>query len=525
MKTMKKLASVLLALVMVMALAAPAFATPSPAPTTGTITIKNASMGETYKIVKLFGAKVNAPTTVDGKQTSSGITYTGEIPEELQDYFQKNTEKDTIEAISVTVDETTGERTVTVVDELTSAAQAALKDWALKQTIPEKDIKTADGTGIVTFANVEFGYYVVLSSVNDGAAIAVTSTQPNAEVIEKNSEDPGFKDGDGKTVKTPNGDNTVSVGETLEYTIRYTTSNWIKVQNSESKEMETQKVYQYVIHDTLPNFLSVDGKVKIHVEVETKNADGTSTWTTISGSEEEADFVNNTITVKWTTDGTVSTDSKYPNGAKLVVTYNAKVTNNALVENADLTNKVTINPNSQNNNPGSEVKVYTAKIEINKIDGTDRRALANAEFILYKNVEKKVTEDGTEKTVTVKNYCVVANDKSITWVEDKAQATKVTTVIEGDKAVATFEGLANGTYYLEETKAPNGYNLLADPVTVELNETNKNYTVTKEIANNTGATLPSTGGIGTTIFYVGGGILIAAAGILLITKKRMGKAD
>ena len=94
-----------------------------------------------------------------------------------------------------------------------------------------------------------------------------------------------------------------------------------------------------------------------------------------------------------------------------------------------------------------------------------------------------------------------------------------------------------GTYYLQEIKAPDGYNTLDKPVKVEItatyddngnittnatpNEQNNHYEVTSTITNNKGTVLPSTGGIGTTIFYVVGGLLMVGAAILLITKKRM----
>ena len=106
-----------------------------------------------------------------------------------------------------------------------------------------------------------------------------------------------------------------------------------------------------------------------------------------------------------------------------------------------------------------------------------------------------------------------------------------------------FAGLGAGTYLLTEEVAPNGYNKLTNPITIVIaaNPTlnGPNWTVTKdgtaltaptgiyalEVENNMGATLPGTGGIGTTIFYIVGGALILGALILLITKKRMHTTD
>ena len=100
------------------------------------------------------------------------------------------------------------------------------------------------------------------------------------------------------------------------------------------------------------------------------------------------------------------------------------------------------------------------------------------------------------------------------------------------------EGLDADTYYLEETKAPGGYNKLAGPVEVEISHTvtdegvHMTHTLKQdttnvekvEIENKSGTELPETGGIGTTIFYVLGSILVIGAVVLLITKKRMNAA-
>ena len=121
-----------------------------------------------------------------------------------------------------------------------------------------------------------------------------------------------------------------------------------------------------------------------------------------------------------------------------------------------------------------------------------------------------------------------AVEAKVEWVSAEADATHVTT---DDNGAAKFDGLKAGTYYLVETKAPTGYNLLNKPVEVTVTkgvESDTTHLLEKvnaaaPVANYTGTVLPSTGGIGTTIFYVVGGLLVAGAGIVLITKKRMKK--
>ena len=121
---------------------------------------------------------------------------------------------------------------------------------------------------------------------------------------------------------------------------------------------------------------------------------------------------------------------------------------------------------------------------------------------------------------------------------EQAEASKIVTVSNAD---STIEGLDEGTYYLEETEAPVGYNKLTEPIEVEItattsvtsgsetvqykNSSETSYTpatdATVKVLNNAGTQLPSTGGIGTTLFYVIGGGLMAVAAVLLVTKKRM----
>ena len=179
-----------------------------------------------------------------------------------------------------------------------------------------------------------------------------------------------------------------------------------------------------------------------------------------------------------------------------------------------------------------------------KFDGTNQtgenpdtsKKLKDAKFVLY----RKVTTDGKEK---VEYYYWNETDKKVDWVDNVNKASVVTT---NDKGAATFNGLAAGTYYLKETKAPDGYNTQKEDAKVEIKAVyntdgtlkadadgcklkqdaeGKHYYQVESIANKAGAVLPSTGGIGTTIFYVLGSILVLGAAVLLIAKKRMNGQD
>ncbi len=145
--------------------------------------------------------------------------------------------------------------------------------------------------------------------------------------------------------------------------------------------------------------------------------------------------------------------------------------------------------------------------------------MENAKFILYKKV---ATEEGGEVTW----YAKITNDMLTGWTTNKDVATTLTSDADGMIYIA---GLDADTYYLEETDAPAGYNKLSDVIEVVIDEdgtVNGNEdTNTIKVLNSSGSILPSTGGIGTTIFYVVGIILMLGAAVLLITKKRMERAE
>ena len=148
--------------------------------------------------------------------------------------------------------------------------------------------------------------------------------------------------------------------------------------------------------------------------------------------------------------------------------------------------------------------------------------MSGAEFLLYNKDKNRVAKFD-------------ANNRFVAWQEDLANGTVLTSPENG---IIALHGLDAGIYKLEETKAPAGYNKLNGDVTVEIMSSqdvdvgNEQFATVRlvngtvavdeiDVENNHGTELPSTGGIGTTIFYVVGGVLVLAAIILLVTKKRM----
>ena len=207
------------------------------------------------------------------------------------------------------------------------------------------------------------------------------------------------------------------------------------------------------------------------------------------------------ITVKFNNDSIKDLEQ----GAEIVVTYKATVTSDALQDDpANNTATISYGNNSQYTSEPSEAEVYNAQFTVTKKDG-DGKALEGAGFVI-KNAEEK--------------YYKLDNGV-VTWVDSEAAADEHVSDAQG--AVAPFTGLANGTYTLVEKTVPAGYNKAADSTfTVKEHDYSvDNLQQKADVENKSGSELPSTGGIGTTMFYIVGSILVIGAAVVLISKRRM----
>lgn len=235
-------------------------------------------------------------------------------------------------------------------------------------------------------------------------------------------------------------------------------------------------------------------------------------------------------------------------GKNIIVEYSAVLNANANIGLDTTTNgnKNTVyleysnNPNAEGtgNTVEDKVVVYTYELDIEKVDGAQTvTKLQGAEFVLKNS-------DGSK-------YAVVTDGKITGWADAKDGATTLKTNADGKIAV---QGLDAGTYKLEETKAPTSYNKLTSDITVVITSTAiadrqawtdstalgitaiavtadavpgtaENGKATITVANNKGTTLPTTGGIGTTIFYIAGSVLVLLAVVLFVAKRRTNKAE
>ena len=203
---------------------------------------------------------------------------------------------------------------------------------------------------------------------------------------------------------------------------------------------------------------------------------------------------------------------------QITLKYSAKITSDALF-NDPATNTATLNSgNSQSPNSSTdEVKVYNAKMTVSKQDG-EKKPLAGAGFVVAQTVAD--TSEGAEEGATKTVYYTLTNNV-LTWVDSIDDADVHTSDSEGN--VPAFTGLGVGKYVLIEKVVPEGYNKADDqPFEVKDGDvTSDNLQLTATVTNNSGAELPSTGGIGTTIFHVLGGALVLGAGVILVAKKRV----
>ena len=489
MKHARKLTSLLLALVMVFALAVTAFATETgTTTTTGTITVANPVEGQTYTAYKVFDVTYDEnghySYTLPAFPTDDNLWYMG-----VRGYATIP-DSGLIKHVVGTPDAETGAESIffTTDENFSPADFAVYLKGRLGHDHPTGHELTKQEDGTVSVSNLPLGYYFVASS--SGALCNLTTTNPTATIHDKT--DMPFK----KEADKTNAD----VGQIVTYTI-----------TGKVPDYNGFTSYTYKVADTMSDGLTFKKDVKVTVG----GTDVTAACTVTYDVNKNANSFTVTVPVK-----------SYTIGAEIKVTYTATVNEKAVAVISENEAKLTYSNNptdseSKTTTPAEIVKVYTSQIVIIKHE-TDKEdvVLPNAEFVLY----KEVTPTGGG-SATKYYYKWNDTDEKVEWVKNKAEATVVKTDMHYGRTY--FFGLANGTYYLVETKAPAGYNRLEEPYKVEVKggTTEAELSVTAKVANSTGTTLPSTGGMGTTIFYVLGFVLVVGAGVLLVTKKRMSQSE
>ncbi len=472
MKRTKRIASVLLALVMALSLITTAFA----AGETGSITIDNAVVGKTYTIYRIFDLNSHNDdyTAINYKVSAKWAAFFQDGAKGL-DY--------------VTIDDQ-GYVTWKVDADKAAFAKDAYA-FAQASSIPN-DGQDKATSSTVKFENLTLGYYLVQSDL--GVLCSLDTTMPDVTIKEKNSQPTVDKQVQENSNGTWGDTNDANIGDTVNF------KTTINVVDGQPKN--------YVLHDKMSNGLTFDAgsvEVKIGDRTLTLGSDYTLIANPKDGCTFEIEFKENVLK---------------PNDV-VIVTYSATLNEKAVIYPEPNTNETKLVYGEGSETTWDETKTFTYQFDLVKTK-TDNTVLNGAEFKLY-----DAKTEGNEIALIDEGNGVYR----VATAAEKAAEGFVSATIKAGKV--TIKGLDSGTYYLEETKAPAGYNVLAERVEVKIDHANLTATVEGDtyvsggvqVINKTGAELPSTGGIGTTIFYVVGGLLVVAAGVLLVTRKRMSKSE
>lgn len=440
-----------------------------------TINVTDAAEGESYSAYKLFD--VTTSTTAGGAAT---YAYSTAADSELIDVLEGAGLTFTYSADGTVAYVATGLAT-----EDDAKALAAYLDDHVAELGNAVETIVADESGTVTFDQLDAGYYFVDTTL--GSLCILDTTTDTANIAEKN-EEPEV----GKEVKAEDSkgdaseENTVSVGDVLDYTITITAQPGAE---------------GYVLHDELSDGLTLNAG---SIQVSGGNIQTDDYTIVTTGIEDDACDFEIVFTKDYLDSITEETT--------ITVTYKATVNENAVIGWDSNTNKAILDYGDNSHTTPTVTKTYVYDFDITKVD-ENGNALPGAEFSLYESAEG----GDAIKLVDLGNgsYRVATADDEIT----------TTTIAVNEQGKATVSGLEGKSFWLEETKAPAGYNKLSERYEVKFNNEDGDFATADfanpEVENKAGSELPSTGGMGTTALYVVGGALVAATGITLVVRRRM----
>lgn len=502
MKIIKKIAAIMLSVMMVLGMCSVVGAeetSGTSADYEGKITIDNAIVGQTYTIYQIlelesFSDKTTEPNTGNYayKPTSAWEQFVSDVKNESGvKYFIKDGEY-------VKWNPEVGTDATVIAKFAKEALEYAGKS-NINFTQQQKNVTNTT----VEFNDLSLGYYLVDSST--GALCSLDTTAKEVTIKEKNGvpsvEKKVQEDSKIGTTDEYGESNTADIGQTVNF--KTTITAQAGAQN-------------YVLHDKMDQGLTFSGSVSV-----TK---GEQTFTT------PTDYSLVVSTPTAIEDGctfeivfTPNFCNKLKAGDEIVVTYSATLNEKAVIAGDGNKNETWLKygDNSVTTHETTTTKTYEIPVfKYTEKTVGDKTGLPNAEFTLSKNM------DGTNpiKLVDITNGATEGKYR-VAKTGDATTTDKVITLTTGK---FTIQGLDADTYYLTETKQPDGYNKLSNAVKIVIDEKG-NITVddktpsTKlvEVENKTGSILPSTGGMGTTLFYIFGAILVIGSGVVLITKKRM----
>lgn len=575
MKKMKRTWAILLALVLTVALAVPGFA----AEGGYSITITNEKAGHTYEAYQIFAGTVASDAEQEGNETGpmlgNIIWGTGVDGDRIGALLAALKADANLVALPGMADAANAADVAAALDGAnaeTAAAFAEVVSGFLAAAPTGQTNEHVDNARYV-INGLPAGYYLVKDQDGSLEGDADTATEYIVQVLGNVTMEP--KDSDIPTVekKVSEEDYRQDDGYGTTYN---DVADWDIGDSVPFKligsipDMSAYNTYEYIFTDTLSNGLTL--------QVETINV-----YIAINRDDEVHDYVpltedvDYTLTLNNVANGGGSFSIAFDNlktapyiaeGNRnfVIVTYDATLNANAEIGLPGNPNSVYLefsnNPNGDGLGRTTEdrVIVFTYELDGTKVDGEDNATLPDAQFVLFNGGHTRVaTIDengkfrGWVELPDGYNNTTYANIPYETWVVfNETNNVIMTSAADGTFGIA---GLDDGTYYLHEIKAPNGYNLLDDDLQIVITATTTNGQTWNGVAataltgltiavndggaqngildtgavaitveNNGGSTLPETGGIGTTIFYAAGALLVLCAGVLLFVKLRMRKA-
>lgn len=534
MREIKKIMGLLVAAIMLFAMVIPAVH----AADDGSITITNATPGQTYATYKIFDAQLEDTANGGGgivyfASEAQKTWYEAQAANPFRFPAQNNAGSFYVEK----KDEVTDQQVIEFLQSFINSEKVIDPGFAAQITQQGGEQKPAEGVDQVVFNNLPYGYYLITSSL--GATVTVTSTNKDVEVKDKNQQptwpdepDPEKPGTAGKIIVNSDISNKVSTsdyGEEVQFKISVNATNYT------GKKMITEYTIEDVIDagfDYKLNSTAFEPVVKIGGNTLTQDTDYTLEWT--------PDTRTFKVVIPWID---AEKNFKYKNPSTITVEYSAILNEKAVIAGAGNKNTAKFSYKDEENevheNPPEETVTYTYAIAVNKTDKTGA-GLAGAEFTVSRNgVNLKFAEEAPGTGVYAVSTAEGASEK----------------ILSPDGGVILIKGLKKGTYQLIETVAPDGYNPLTGSaeitvggenqsystsytvyydangqVTQEVTEHQANVTVSAEaallnIVNFAGTQLPSTGGMGTALFYLVGAALVAGALAILIFRRKKGRTE
>ncbi len=533
-KGFKKMVSVMLTAVMCLAMCLTGFAAGE-----CSITVENSIGGVSYSLYKIF----DATYSVSGDDTLVSYTFSADNSDLLA---LVETDSSPFTA-TLSADGSVYIVTLAVDNEGKTATDSDVAEWlnnnaaSLAKAAEDSSFNPITGTGSsIKWTGLDAGYYLVVPSTStvNPTLISVTTAAPDGIIVDKNQNPTLDKEVDKSNY---------SIGDTATYTIEAYVPTYVG----------EDEIASYTFTDVMDAGLSYDeGSIEI-VITGSGAPEGGINLTNGENCTVTYDSITNTLTISYNIADIIDSTGAviYPADAEITITYTATVTEAA--DDVDIHNDVkltwkTIEGDEPEDPPEDETQSYTYGFNLKKADGsgTDANQLEGAVFSVTDEAGNKIS------FISGNGYYEVYDGTS--------SVGEGQTVVENiTVGSANIWGFSEGIYTLTEITAPAGYNLLSNPVIVVITETENGWSVALydgtydssnpdnnligsstgtiggegadthnvtsiplvTIVNNAGTLLPGTGGMGTTLFYVIGGLLVLIGAAFVVARIRLGKTE